>query len=156
MNEEEELEIRTAQVAEGLEKAFNTLLRDQASVSFREKMDFSVLWYLASPYTACPLGKERAAQEAAWLAAALMQRCGINVYSPIVHGHELGKRLRELDPEREHSFWMNANKPYMHLCDGLLVAQFPGWKESKGVREEMACFTLQRKPVVKLLWRGVL
>jgi hypothetical protein len=100
------------------------------------------LWYLATPYTAAPGGKATAYFHAAHALRELLRR-EVRVFSPIAHTHYAGTDLRQ-----DHEFWMAADRPFMDRCDGLLVLRQPGWKESRGVTEEIQTFAKAGKPVL--------
>lgn len=104
-----------------------------------------MIWYLASPYTKCPLGQEAAFSVAARAAAKLME-AGLIVYSPIAHSHPVATHgnLDALDG----AFWLRQNQPMMEKMDGLIVLKLPGWEESEGVQIEIDFFRRNEKPVV--------
>lgn len=99
------------------------------------------LWYVATPYAACPTGKVDGYHRAAE-ALAELQRRGVHAFSPIAHNHTAGLSLPQT-----HEFWMAVDRVFMDRCDGLLVMRQPGWKESKGVTEEVQIFSKAGKPV---------
>ena len=100
--------------------------------------------YLASPYSHCPLGHEIAFTSACVKVAELYQ-LGKDVFSPIVHSHPIAK-YGGLNPV-DHEFWMRRDRWFMDKCDRLLVMTLAGWKESRGVQEEIEYFEAQNKPV---------
>jgi len=99
-------------------------------------------WYLATPYTISPRGMFWAFMDASRVAALLIMR-GVDVYCPVAHGHpietygDLGKT--------DHDFWMDVNDPFVKTAGGLLVAQLPGWKDSRGIAAEIRLFL--NKPI---------
>lgn len=96
-------------------------------------------WYLASPYSGSPLGKDFAYQVAVQATAALTKR-GLIVFSPIVHSHALTEFSEPGtlgDKADDHQFWMNIDQDLFHRFDGLIVAAQPGWRTSKGVQMEI-------------------
>lgn len=105
-----------------------------------------MIWYLASPYTKCPLGQEAAFSEAAKAAAKLMA-AGLVVYSPIAHSHPVATHgnLDALDG----AFWLHQNKPMMERMGGIIVLKLPGWRESEGVKFEIDFFRRERK---RFMW----
>ncbi|MFN9743864.1 MAG: DUF1937 family protein [Acidobacteriota bacterium] len=104
-----------------------------------------MIWYLASPYTKCPLGQEAAFSVAARAAAKLME-AGLIVYSPIAHSHPVATHgnLDALDG----AFWLRQNQPMMEKMDGLIVLKLPGWEESEGVQIEIDFFQYNKRPVL--------
>lgn len=99
------------------------------------------LVYLASPYShSDPAVMEERYQKTIAAAAHLM-KTGMVVFAPIVHSHEIGKRLGKqaggaIDPNT-HEFWMHQDLPILKRCDQLIVLTLEGWRESKGVTEEI-------------------
>lgn len=100
------------------------------------------LWYVATPYTACPSGKVDAFYKATAALSELLLR-GVRAFSPIAHTHVAGARLPQ-----DHDYWMAVDRPFMDRCNGLLVLRQPGWKESRGVAEEIETFARADKPVL--------
>lgn len=99
------------------------------------------LWYIATPYSAAPDGKE-VAHRLAYMALRELWRRGVRAFCPIAHSHSAG-----LDLPQDHEFWMTVDRPFMDRCDGLLVFRHAGWKESRGVTEEIQTFSRAGKPV---------
>ncbi len=105
------------------------------------------LCYLATPYTKHKLGIEHAWVEACTFAANLL-KAGISVYSPIAHTHPIA-RYGSMDP-LDHSIWLPFDQAMMDACDAMIVAEMPGWIESKGVQHEIAVFDVAKKPIYYL------
>lgn len=106
------------------------------------------LCYLATPYSKYFGGDlERAFIDASKLAAKLLV-AGIKVYSPIAHTHPLAV-YGELDP-LDHSIWLPFDEAMMSAADILIVAQMPGWQESKGIAHEIKFFETRGKPIYDL------
>jgi hypothetical protein len=55
----------------------------------------------------------------------------------------------QIDP-RDHDFWLRADKPLFEAAYGLLVAEFPGWRESVGVAKEIMWARAHVKPIFLL------
>lgn len=100
--------------------------------------------YIASPYSS-GFSKEMTAAEAS---IALTDRYNavrdftawclakkIFVYSPIVHCHDLA---REHNLPKDAAFWKEFNEAMILGAQRLIVLCIDGWKESKGVQEEIA------------------
>lgn len=100
-------------------------------------------WYLATPYRRYPGGLELATIAAAKYGAELLDR-GVNIYSPIVHSHELAK-FSKVDPTSD--VWLQRELPFMHQSRGLIIAKLPTWDLSKGVRFERGWFEARRRPI---------
>lgn len=100
------------------------------------------MWYIATPYQACPDGKGVAYYRAVDVLRELTRR-NVVAFCPIAHNHEAGAGLSE-----EHEFWMGVDRPFMDRCDGLLVMKQPGWGESRGISEEIDTFQAAGKLVM--------
>lgn len=100
-------------------------------------------WYLATPYSKWPSGIEDASRVACIWAAKLI-RAGIPVFSPIAHSHAIAVAAA-IDPY-SHDIWIPADRPFWAILHGLLVADLPGWRESKGVGIEIEWFRSNGKP----------
>jgi hypothetical protein len=102
-------------------------------------------WYLATPYTLYPLGREEAFKMACRVTADLL-RAGVPVFSPITHTHPISIHGR-IDPT-DHDIWMRADQPMMDAARGMIVFKAAGWSESKGVQIEIDTFRSAGKPVL--------
>ena len=85
--------------------------------------------YIAVPYRN---NHEQAFEIANSIAAKLMQK-GFIVFSPISHSHLISLVMKS----QNHDFWMKQDLPFLKFCDELLVICAEGWKESKGIKEEI-------------------
>ena len=101
-------------------------------------------WYLATPYSKWSHGLEDANIVAQRLAAMLLA-IGVKVYSPIAHTHGIAL-ASSMDP-LSHDIWMPADQPLFNAAYGLLVADLPGWKTSKGVDMEIEWARQMHKPI---------
>lgn len=104
------------------------------------------LWYLATPYTAHEHGKKHAYKDACFIAASLMD-AGAAIFCPIAHGHRIARYMTR---EQTHELWMDIDRPFMERCDGLILAELPGWKRSRGMEEEFRFFRAAGKKIVNL------
>jgi hypothetical protein len=102
--------------------------------------------YLAGPYshTDPEVRAARAAalnRKAAWL---MMQ--GLCVFSPITHG----VALLDYFPynERGWAFWGEQDRAHLLACDELHVLCLDGWRESRGVTDEIQWATEAGMPVI--------
>lgn len=101
-------------------------------------------FYLATVYSKHRLGLDAAASEAAEFAAAFAL-AGVCVYSPIVNSHEIALEggIDPLDLE----FWLAFDGPFMDAARGLIVVKMEGWRESKGIQNEVSVFNAAGKPI---------
>ena len=101
-------------------------------------------WYLATPYSRYPLGKEAAHQIACEMAARCFE-AGILVFSPIAHTHAIavyGKLDGGFDA------WELFDISMMTAASGVIVVLMDGWKESEGIQREMLWCRDNNKPVI--------
>lgn len=100
-------------------------------------------FFLASPYTR--YGDLDAAYVQACRATALLMRAGVEVFSPIVHGHPLVEEggLPVYDPP----FWKRFNEPFLKASKGLIVLRLNGWRDSEGVAGEIEGTRAAGKPL---------
>lgn len=103
------------------------------------------LIYLAQPYTHPEdhVRVERFVAARHW--TARLMRHGA-VFSPIVHGHTVESLLTKplADP---HKFWMAQCIPILRKSDVMAVLAIPGWRESKGLRDELSLCVYAKIPV---------
>lgn len=90
--------------------------------------------YLAIPYTSKDLLTRSTRFEVANYVAAMFMDQGHTVFSPISHGHVIDPYLKS---KTDHKFWMRQCLPFLEISDKLVVVCLDGWKESKGVQEEI-------------------
>ncbi len=96
--------------------------------------------YLGSPYSH-PVESVRLARfEYAASACAVMVRHSVPVYCPIVHWHPVAERH---GLPGDHEFWRLQDRVMMELCTAAWFLAIPGWRESRGMEEEIA-FLKQR------------
>lgn len=97
----------------------------------------SLLVYLASPYSHADSDvRQRRYVEVCRAAATLMLAPERPVvFSPIAHSHPVAEHggLHATD----HQFWMGQCLPMLSRSDELAVLCIDGWRESRGVREEI-------------------
>lgn len=101
-------------------------------------------WYLASPFSQYPGGHAEAERIVCEISDAL-DGAGIAHYCPIRETCRIIARAK-VDP-MDHEFFQTINRPWMHRAHGIVVATMDGWRQSKGVREELAYFNAAGKPV---------
>lgn len=93
--------------------------------------------YLAAPYTSPdPIVRNSRVELASMIAARLMEQ-GYGVFSPITHGHRVADHLHH-DNLHSHEFWMRQCLPMLKASELLVVLPMEGWRESRGIAEELA------------------
>ena len=104
------------------------------------------LHYLAAPYTHPQISvREDRAQFAARIATRLTAMYGDAVYSPISLGHMMDTYL---PPKLStHKFWMKHCLPFLRVSKVVTVLPMRGWRESKGLQEELALAKVLHIPV---------
>jgi hypothetical protein len=106
-------------------------------------------WYLATPYTNYPDGREAAFKNACAAAAYLMAN-DVPVYCPIAHSHPIAD-YGKLDAV-DHDFWVKADEPMVQAAGGLIICMMEGWGSSAGMAHEIKCFEDAEKPIVFMHW----
>ena len=102
------------------------------------------LIYLATPYSRYSGGLQIAFEEACKLAGRLIIN-GLTLYCPIAHTHPIAfyGQINPLDAK----LWYRVNEPYIKAASAIIAAEFPGWKDSDGMKVEMDAFALAGKPI---------
>lgn len=99
--------------------------------------------YLACPYTGTP--EQRASRvEVANAVAARLMREGNVVFSPITHGHAIAEQCGF---PQDWTFWMEQCVPFLEWADCMVVVMADGWRESRGVQQELNLANEMGKPV---------
>jgi hypothetical protein len=94
-------------------------------------METSMLIYIATPYS----GNEEANyKKACHVCANIVMATNFAVFSPIVHWHRIAQEYK-LATDAE--YWWYINREYLHKADVLMVIQMKGWKDSKGIAQEI-------------------
>ena len=92
------------------------------------------LIYLAHPYTHENQWVREARFQSANRAAAKLMGEGKYVFSPISHTHPI---VRAGAMMHDWQYWEGYDRAMLKLCTKMIVVMHPGWKESKGVSEEI-------------------
>ena len=91
-------------------------------------------YYLASPYShPSTLVRAQRAQDVGRYAGEMMAE-GMYVYSPIWATHDAA--VRHALP-MEHEWWLGFNKAFIDASAGVVVCAIDGWRESRGVAQEI-------------------
>jgi len=105
-------------------------------------------WYLASPYSKYPHGREAAYVEAVKNVSLFYKNPDCRntvVFSPIAHTHPMSTIG---GVEGDHDFWMRIDYPMLDKACGLIVLKLEGWEESRGVNSEIGYALGARKTIV--------
>lgn len=100
-------------------------------------MSSSTFIYLAAPYTDSSEIVRNSRAELASLAAANLMQAGLEVFSPITHGHAIAWNLPS-SVAHDHTFWMRQCLPMAERADVLVILPLEGWTASRGIVEEIA------------------
>ena len=93
--------------------------------------------YLASPYSSPDeVTRNDRVELASSIAARLMEE-GYVVFSPITHGHSVADHLHHRNVH-SHEFWMGQCLPMLEASDCMMILPIDGWRESRGIAEELA------------------
>jgi len=71
-------------------------------------------------------------------------------YSPILHCHEMAQHY---SLPTGHEFWESMDHIMIDKSDRVEVLMMEGWKESKGVQDEIAYANLTGKPISYINWQ---
>lgn len=98
----------------------------------------NALVYVGTPYTHADPNVMADRFNAVNRFAISLMNDGFFVYSPITHGHPLAL---EGGLPRDWQFWERQATRMLSVCDVLAVLMIDGWKESKGLAEEIRLAT---------------
>lgn len=104
-------------------------------------------YYLASPYSHDdPQVRDIRAAEVNRYAGLLMAQ-GVYCIPTIYLTHENAKRF---GLPTDHVWWIGFNKALIDPSAGMIIAQLPGWDESKGIVQEINYCRSVGKPVTMM------
>ena len=95
------------------------------------------LVYLASPYTSKDIRECYSREAKATVAAGLLIEKGYSVFAPITQSHRIATLSSTIN-SNDHDMWMECDLAILKHCQQVVVLAIPGYKESKGVAEEVA------------------
>lgn len=72
------------------------------------------------------------------------------VFSPISHSHYMAM---ENEMPTTFEFWVRQNHAFIEWCDAVVVLMLPGWKDSKGVKDEVEFAKTLNKRVIYMMPR---
>lgn len=105
--------------------------------------------YLASPYSHPELEVRQRRYEMARDMCSRLIRLGIHVFSPIVHTHDMAQAN---EMATDHVPWITLNHTMIERSSGIIVLQMEGWKQSKGVAEEIEYANKLGKTRLDIAW----
>lgn len=101
-------------------------------------------WYLATPYSKHPRGRDIAHAEACD-AAAMCFRAGVLVFCPIAHTHVIATRG---DLPGVFDQWAEFDEVMIQASVGMIIVMLDGWDESAGIAAELILCKKLDKPVL--------
>lgn len=92
--------------------------------------------FLASPYTSTkPAVRKERYEWAIDASVYLLSRFPkAIIYSPIVHWHAIAERHQL---PYDHAFWTRNSDEFVAWATKIYVLMLPGWKQSRGVQQEI-------------------
>ena len=110
----------------------------------RRVMNSDPLIYLATPYSdKDPAVRQLRFEHVNQVAGALMRQ-GHLIFSPISHTHPIALSG---DLPKGWDFWQRYDQKFLDCCDEVWILCVAGWKESVGVRGEIAVANYLRKQI---------
>ena len=113
----------------------------------RDEIDLDGLVYLAAPYSDPSENKRNLRREVINQVTADLIKMGNVIFSPITHNAGLALIY---DMPVNFSFWEEYDRLFVEKADTLVVLNLPGWKDSRGVTQEIAWAKEQTTPIVHL------
>ena len=101
-----------------------------------EKDGGFLLEYLAIPYSHPDPAVREARFDLANKKAAELIRQGRLIFSPISHSHP----ITPYETPQEWDFWERFDRIFLEICQKMIVVMADGWRESRGVSEEIRIF----------------
>lgn len=95
----------------------------------------TLLHYLASPYSSPDATTRHLRFIAACRAAGKLMAQGVVVFCPISHSHPISEAMN--GGHMDHEAWMAQDLPILAHASRLIVLKLDGWRESRGVTEEI-------------------
>ena len=103
--------------------------------------------YLGQPYTHTSERIMVKRYKAALNMCAMIYKDGINVFSPIVHCHNIA---RQHGLPESFDFWRNVDFGMIAASSCIWVYQLDGWSQSVGLGQEISFARSIGKPVVQI------
>jgi hypothetical protein len=110
--------------------------------------------YLACPYSHPNWQTRLDRFDASARAAAMLIRKGLVVYSPITMTHPIDVALAENQGSMGSDYWCDFDESFMDVCTEMLILTLDGWRESNGIRREIAYFEKQGKAISLMSLEG--
>ena len=108
------------------------------------------IFYLASPYTHedKKVEQKRFRDVCRW--AAWLKTVGICSFCPIAMSHPISTHSGKYDIGTGYDAHQDFDLSMLERSDGLIVVMIEGWKESKGVQDEINHAKKLKKPIMYL------
>jgi hypothetical protein len=105
------------------------------------------LTYLACPYTHADSKIRIQRFEASAHAAAYLIHRGMFVYSPITMTHPIDLVMNEEGETMGSDYWCDFDEAFMGVCREMIILTLPGWRDSNGIKREIAYFNTVGRPI---------
>jgi hypothetical protein len=106
--------------------------------------------YLAAPYTHTDPNVRVERFEKVTKVAAQLIANGRIVFSPLTMTHPIDQILADNGETLGSDYWVSFDEAFMCHCSEIYVLTLEGWRESSGVKRELAFFERQGKPITFL------
>lgn len=113
--------------------------------------------YMGSPYhhpTDKALMKIRALQAAN--AAAILHARGLQVFSPVAHGHAMVEAYPLIKNHTSIDHWRALDRAMLTPSKAMLVLMLPYWRESRGLKFETNLSNKQHKTIYHVSYEDIL
>jgi hypothetical protein len=108
--------------------------------------------YLATPYSHPSPAVRKERFEQVTQAAARLVSLGHVVHSPITLTHPIEQvLLSQGGAPPSTAFWLAFDRPFMSMCDELVVLTLEGWEQSHGVAHEVLAFKTMGRPITYVI-----
>ena len=111
------------------------------------------LYYLASPYTHTSKAKQKQRLRDISKVGGILVDKNIHCIMPICSSVEVAKVHKTCT---KFDYWKELDLLYVKKCDGLIIANLPGWHLSVGVKAELEYARVHNKDVYILNTKDLL
>lgn len=106
--------------------------------------------YLAGPYTHPDRRVRLWRYGMITKAAAKLIAGGEIVFSPLTMTHPIDILLAQSKETLGSRYWVDFDEAFMEFCSELRILTLEGWRDSSGIRREIAFFIERGRPVTYL------
>ena len=113
----------------------------------------AAIYYLASPYSHQNPFIKAYRYLAVDYSAAILTNEGFKLLEPISQCHH---KALAYELPTGYEFWKTRDREFIKRSDGVFVLTLPGWKESIGVKDELAYAAELGRPIFEVPWSSIL